>query len=941
MKVSLRTLPLLVMTASFSAVDFPGTAHATTDQYWNFNGTGGSDIWSVGPANKNWNIIAGAAGNTAWSDPSEDVAVFQDATGGSVTVVDTVQAAGIIQNGVNYSINAGILTLVPDSASNNPFIKVLTGSLTIESILDGANGLIKSGTGNLLLSNTSDTNTYTGTTSVMAGTLTLGGSLTSATVDIALGAVLLDQAGGLASSTVLTNAGMLTMNASDTIGTLDSNGTIAGTGVLTATTYNLNDGTSVTGHLGLGTLNSNGAVGITGTAGALAVNVQTGTLTLGGNNLADTAVVTLSGGATLSLSGADTIGTLNSNGIIAGTGVLTATTYNLNDGTSVTGHLGLGTLNSNGAVGITGTADALAVNVQTGTLTNTGTLGTATTHLDIAGGATLIASGTQHYELLTTSGTEAGTWKGNLNNNTTIAPGGAGGFGTLQVNGDFTNSPGGILKLDIASANHDVLGVTGTAGFDGTLELNQVGTADIAPFVPINVVDAGSYSGNFTTFSENLDGAVWFNPGNGDVTLIPDFTNSGNKLFGSTANQTSTWIALYDDVIDPGKPNVIHTPGGSPAYHITSGIADGSNPDLLWALTASFSPTGLNANLLNHLSPEVYAGLADYAIQATRTHQRTALSAPALAIIRKPESKSDSKGGCKDASLVKPTGHPWELFAATDYFDVETDNSHNQADYDLSGFGIMVGARTTVADRVRLAAYFAGDDGKVNGPLIYADGSGWSLGILGEILLDEKTHTRFTAGISYGSYTFDGTRGSASATGAGWTPGLVRFDDVDNDALELFMGVEGVIYQNDRFRLMPSANLRCGIGSTDSFTETTGMTPGSPIALAVDRNHYDSALAEFAILAEAAITHDLTLWGQLGASTGLGKNPQAITARFATGSRPMQAEADGLSNDLWFIGLGAKYNINDAISVALGYRIEFRSDSDNQSTVNLSSTFRF
>jgi hypothetical protein len=682
-------------------------------------------------------------------------------------------------------------------------------------------------------------------------------------------------------------------------------------------------------------------VGITGTAGALAVNVQTGTLTLGGNNLADTAVVTLSGGATLSLSGADTIGTLNSNGIIAGTGVLTATTYNLNDGTSVTGHLGLGTLNSNGAVGITGTAGALAVSVQTGTLTNTGTLGTATTHLDIAGGATLIASGTQHYELLTTSGTEAGTWKGNLNNNTTIAPGGAGGFGTLQVNGDFTNSPGGILKLDIASANHDVLGVTGTAGFDGTLELNQVGTADIAPFVPINVVDAGSYSGNFTTFSENLDGAVWFNPGNGDVTLIPDFTNSGNKLFGSTANQTSTWIALYDDVIDPGKPNVIHTPGGSPAYHITSGIADGSNPDLLWALTASFSPTGLNANLLNHLSPEVYAGLADYAIQATRTHQRTALSAPALAIIRKPESKSDSKGGCKDAALVKPTGHPWELFAATDYFDVETDNSHNQADYDLSGFGIMVGARTTVADRVRLAAYFAGDDGKVNGPLIYADGSGWSLGILGEILLDEKTHTRFTAGISYGSYTFDGTRGSASATGAGWTPGLVRFDDVDNDALELFMGVEGVIYQNDRFRLMPSANLRCGIGSTDSFTETTGMTPGSPIALAVDRNHYDSALAEFAILAEAAITHDLTLWGQLGASTGLGKNPQAITARFATGSRPMQAEADGLSNDLWFIGLGAKYNINDAISVALGYRIEFRSDSDNQSTVNLSSTFRF
>ncbi|MCX6867107.1 MAG: hypothetical protein NTV46_12980 [Verrucomicrobia bacterium] len=251
-------------------------------------------------------------------------------------------------------------------------------------------------------------------------------------MDIASGAGLLDQAGGLAPSTVLTNAGMLTMNASDTIATYIPNGIIPGARLLTATTYNLNDGTSVTGHLGLGTLNSNGAVGITGTADALAVKVQTGTLTLGGNNLADAAVVTLSGGATLSLSGADTIGTLDSNGNIAGTGVLTATTYNLNDGTSVTGHLGLGTLNSNGAVGITGTADALAVNVQTGTLTNTGTLGIATTHLDIAGGATLIAGGTQHYALLTTSGTGAGTWQGNLINPTTIAPGGPGGFGMLQ-----------------------------------------------------------------------------------------------------------------------------------------------------------------------------------------------------------------------------------------------------------------------------------------------------------------------------------------------------------------------------------------------------------------------------------------------------------------------------------------------------------------------------
>ena len=40
--------------------------------------------------------------------------------------------------------------------------------------------------------------------------------------------------------------------------------------------------------------------------------------------------------------------------------------------------------------------------------------------------------------------------------------------------------------------------------------------------------------------------------------------------------------------------------------------------------------------------------------------------------------------------------------------------------------------------------------------------------------------------------------------------------------------------------------------------------------------------------------------------------------RFASGSRSMPAEADGLSNDLWFVGLGANYKINDSILVGLG-----------------------
>ncbi|MFU8778448.1 MAG: hypothetical protein ACNA7M_12370, partial [Roseovarius sp.] len=47
-----------------------------------------------------------------------------------------------------------------------------------------------------------------------------------------------------------------------------------------------------------------------------------------------------------------------------------------------------------------------------------------------------------------------------------------------------------------------------------------------------------------------------------------------------------------------------------------------------------------------------------------------------------------------------------------------------------------------------------------------------------------------------------------SATGAGWVPGKVRFDDVDVDAFDLFVGMDGVAWQKDELTLIPSAGLR-------------------------------------------------------------------------------------------------------------------------------------
>ena len=150
-----------------------------------------------------------------------------------------------------------------------------------------------------------------------------------------------------------------------------------------------------------------------------------------------------------------------------------------------------------------------------------------------------------------------------------------------------------------------------------------------------------------------------------------------------------------------------------------------------------------------------------------------------------------------------------------------------------------------------------------------------------------------------------------------------------------------MVYHNSRLRLTPSLGMRAATGAMDSFTETSGGTTGSAITLDVDRDNDQSLLAEVSLLAEADITRQLVVSGLLGASAGCRDNTHELSGHFATGQRPLRANADGLSDDSLFIGAGATYHINAACRVNLGYRSEFRSGSNNLNGINLSSTIRF
>ena len=180
--------------------------------------TGGTGTWTN--ALGNWNT---GSGDTTWSNATPDDASFGE-TAGTVTLGGAVTVADMTFNTPGYTIAGGgnILTLSDSTITAN-------ADATISSVVAGTTGLIKTGAGTLTLS---EANTYTGTTTINAGTLQLGDGGTK----------------GQLGSGAITNNGSLVVNRSDTTATISA--VISGTGSLTQAgtgMLSLNSGNSYTG----------------------------------------------------------------------------------------------------------------------------------------------------------------------------------------------------------------------------------------------------------------------------------------------------------------------------------------------------------------------------------------------------------------------------------------------------------------------------------------------------------------------------------------------------------------------------------------------------------------------------------------------------------------------------------------------------------------------
>lgn len=470
-------------------------------------GAGGAGVMGSGISVTNSGTISGGlSGYGARADAIQF-------TGGNNTL--SLLAGSILTGNLGLS---GGARLTFDQATDQSLSNTITG--------DGS--IIQNGLGTLTLTGV---NTYTGGTTLQAGTLAIGddSQLGAPSRGLTFDGGKLEMTHGITTSRgVALNAGGGTIQVnsgfSSTLSGIIADGTGAGMLVKTgAGTLTLNAANTYTGGTavrsgvvnvaGGATLGSSGSV-VVGNAlggdlatlafkdgssakGLSITNNETGTTTFIGAVATD-ATTSLVNAGTLDMSGATTdlkFGSLSGAGAVNyGNQVLT---IGKAGGTDTIG----GAISGAGGLVKTGTNVLIldGVNTYTGRTTiDDGTLEVGdinTPGASVAGNVQVNAGGTLRGH---------GTVSGDVNNTGTVRPGGS--IGTLTVLGNYTQSPGSTLMIDVSPTAASQLKVGGTASLNGTLSLLYgPGTYTTQTY---RIVQANAVTGGFTTVTGNTPSGV-------------------------------------------------------------------------------------------------------------------------------------------------------------------------------------------------------------------------------------------------------------------------------------------------------------------------------------------------------------------------------------------------------------------------------------------------
>ncbi|WP_439749030.1 Ig-like domain-containing protein [Ectopseudomonas mendocina] len=500
--------------------------------------------------------------------------------GNSVLTLLSDQTIGsLASSAATASIQLGSYTL---SAGGD------NSSTTVAGVISGNGALIKQGTGTLTLAGN---NTYAGSTTVSAGTLSIASDanlgagsliLAGSTLDIS-GATTIDNAITLTGNSSIGNASAVTLSSAIS-GAYDLSKT--GSGTLTLSASNSYGAT----YVNAGTL----SVSSDANLGSGAVNLAAGTtLALTGATTIDNAII-LGGNATLAASANATV-----SGVVSGaftltkTGASTLTLSGANTYGATTVSAGTLSVASDGNLG------SGALTLGAGTTLAVTSAATIDNNIALSGSATVNTGANTTLSGVISGGnnlTKTGASTLTLTGNNTYSGSTSVNTGTLSIASD-ANLGAGALNL----ANGTTLQITGSTTIDNALALTGVATINAGAAATLSGVISGS--GSLTK------------SGSGSLTLSASNTNLGNTTVaagtlvvdGSTNSATTVAIGatlagsgtLGGDVIV--QSGGILSPGGAGVATLTANgnltLASGST--LALDINGTTAGTGYDRVVVN------------------------------------------------------------------------------------------------------------------------------------------------------------------------------------------------------------------------------------------------------------------------------------------------------------------------------------------------------
>ena len=444
------------------------------------------------------------AANTYTGGTTVDAGTLRLGAGGSLAATGALTVNGGTFDLSNNSQTVGTLS------GTGGTIALGSGTLTTSSAVDSSLASAVTGTGNLVkggpgtLTLTGD-NTYSGTTTIQAGTLQVGNGGTTGTLGSGAvtneGALVFNRQNGLTVGNAISGSGQVVQSG--------AGGSLGSTGALTVTggTFDLNNNNQTVGTL-------------SGTGGAIAL----GSGTLRTDSAVDSSLAsTIAGTGGLEKLGTSTL-TLTANNTYSGETAIYGGSLQIGNG-GTTGSLGTGAVVNNGGLIVNRSDDVTLANTISG-------FGSLTKS---AGSTTLTLTGNNTYSGTTTI--NGGTLQ--------IGNGGATGSignGAVVNNGAlvFNRSGGQIIANAISGTGSVTLLGTSTNFLTGNN--TYTGTTTISGGT-LRVGDGGT-SGSLGTGAVINNADLIFNRRD-DVTVGNNISGSGNITKSSTNKLTLTGTSTY------------------------------------------------------------------------------------------------------------------------------------------------------------------------------------------------------------------------------------------------------------------------------------------------------------------------------------------------------------------------------------------------------------